>query len=133
VLSDQKYVVGAFMLEYVHYVPGRLRLKLSELRNQHEAAEVEAYIAAIPGVRGAVANPATGSLTINFDKRVSVDDLWESLRAKGHVSSRSPEFAAIGHPRIANVGAGRFGRAIIAALLDAVVQHSARALVRAFL
>jgi copper chaperone CopZ len=121
------------MLEYVHFVPGRLRLKLSELRDQHEAAEAEAYIATMSGVTRTVANPATGSLTINFDKRLSVDDLWQSLRIKGYVLSRSPEFSAIGHPWVANVGAERFGRAVMAALLDAVVQHSARVLVRALL
>jgi hypothetical protein len=121
------------MLEYLHFVPGRLRLKLSELRNQHTAAEAQAYIAGIPGVTGAVTNPATGSLTINFEKHFSIDDLWESLRAKDYVSSRSPEFSGIGPSQPADVGAERFGRAVMVALFDAVVQHSAQVLVRALL
>lgn len=121
------------MLEYVHLIPGRLRIKLSELRNRQSAAAAEAYVARIPGVIGVVANPATGSLKIIFDKQLSVDGLWESLRTAGYVSSRRPEPSAIGHSWIDAAGAQRFGRAVMAALLDAVVQHSAQALVRALL
>ena len=120
------------MLEYVHFVPGRLRLKLSELRNQSSASEAEVNIAAIPGVTGVAANPATGSLTINFEKELSLDGLWESLHAKGYFSGRFPESSAVGNS-VAAGGAERFGRVITAAVLDAVVQHSAQVLVRALL
>jgi copper chaperone CopZ len=121
------------MLEYVHFVPGRLRLKRSELRNQSSASEAEAYIKTIPGVTGAAANPATGSLTINFDKELPLDDLWECLREKGYVSGRIDEPCAVGQSWMDSVGVERFGRAVTAALLDAVMRHSAQALVRALL
>ena len=121
------------MLEYAHFVPGRLRLKLSELRNQQRAAEAEADIARMPGVTGVVANPATGSLTINFDKELSLDHLWESLHRSGHIASRCLEPSTIRHPWAHGVSEERFGRAVMAALLDTVLQHSAKALVRALL
>jgi hypothetical protein len=121
------------MLEYAHFVPGRLRLKLSELRDQHRAAEAEADIARMAGVTGVVANPATGSLTINFDQELSLDDLWKNLRASGHVANRCLEPSAIAHSWVDDIGAERFGRVVMAALLDTVLQHSAKALVRALL
>lgn len=121
------------MLEYVHFVPGRLRLKLSELRNQSSASEAEAYIRTVPGVTGVVANPATGSVTINFARELSLDDLWQCLREKGVVSGRMDVSCAAGHSSTDSVGVERFGRAVTAALLDAVVRHSAQALVRALL
>jgi hypothetical protein len=75
------------MLEYVHFVPGRLRLKTTALKSQRRAAEAEANGAAIPMVTAAVANPVTGSLTINFDRhQLSIADLWEKLRTLGYVS-----------------------------------------------
>jgi cation transport ATPase len=80
------------MLEYVHFVPGRLRLKTTALKSQRRAAEAEANVAAIPMVTAAVANPATGSLTINFDRhQLSIADLWEKLRTLGYVSETRPE------------------------------------------
>jgi hypothetical protein len=124
------------MLEYVHFVPGRLRLKLSELRNQFSASEAETYIKAISGVTGATANPATGSLTINFGKERSLDELWERLREKGYVAGRIDAHSQVEHSRVSSVGsvgAERFGRVLSAALLEAVVRHSAQALLRALL
>lgn len=121
------------MLECVHFVPGRLRLKLSELRNQCSASEAETYIKAIPGVTGAAANPATGSLTINFGKEHSLDELWECLREKGYVSGRIDAPCAAAHSWMESVGAERLGRVLSVALLDAVVRHSAQALLRALL
>ena len=116
------------MLEYVHYVPGRLRLKTTTLKSQRRAAEAEANVAAIPMVTGAVANPLTGSLTINFDRQqLSIGELWEELRMLGYVSESRPE-PAVECPEV-----DRFGRMIAAALIEAVVQRSAQALVRALL
>ena len=107
------------MLEYVHFVPGRLRLKITTLKSQRRAAEAEANVAAIPMVTAAVANPVTGSLTINFDRhQLSIADLWEKLRTLGYVSETRPE------PTVDSPDTDRFGRVLAAALLEAVVQHS---------
>jgi hypothetical protein len=122
------------MLEYVHFVPGRLRLKISELRHQHSAADAEAYVVAIPSVRSATANPITGSLTITYDEqRLAIGDLWELLRGRGYVSGRCLQSTVIDRRSPIGSAADRFGRAVMGALLDAVVQHSARALVRVLL
>ena len=116
------------MLEYVHFVPGRLRLKITTLKSQRRAAEAEANVAAIPMVMSAVANPLTGSLTINFDRRqLSIGDLWEKLRMLGYVSESRPE------PAVDSPDVDRFGRLVATAIIEAVVQHSAQALVRALL
>lgn len=122
------------MLEYMHFVPGRLRLKITALRHQRRAAEAKANVAAIPMVTGVVANPMTGSLTINFDRQqLSIGDLWERLRALGYVSENCPEPTVIGCTHLEGPNTDRFGRAVTAALVEAVVQHSAQALVRALL
>lgn len=116
------------MLEYVHFVPGRLRLKINTLKSQRRAGEAEAVVAAIPMVTSVVANALTGSLTINFDRQqLSIGDLWEKLRVLGYVSENRPELPVDGP------GVDRFGRVIASALIEAVVQHSAQALVRALL
>ena len=122
------------MLKYLHFVPGRLRLKVSELKYSCRAVEAEALISALPGVKSAVANSATGSLTINFNTdQLSISDLWERLRKEGYVSGRCPEWAAVGSKPAGYPGADRFGRAVINGFIEAVVQHSAQILVRALL
>lgn len=129
-----KFTIGSVMLEYVHFVPGRLRLKISELRNQRTATEAEAYVATIPAVTSAVANRLTGSLIIKFENdEVTIGDLWRRLCARGYASGPCPEPATTGSTSIQYLHGQRFRRAVLTAVLEAVVQHSAQAFVRALL
>jgi Heavy metal associated domain 2 len=122
------------MLEYVHFVPGRLRLKNTDLRHERRAAEAEAYIGAIPGVSSAVANPAIGSITIQFDKqRLSIRHLWEMLCAQGYVSGECPTPCTVAFPSTFSPGGGRFGHTVMTAFVEAFVRTSAEALVRTLL
>lgn len=51
----------------VHYLPGRLRLRLDRLRgNPEQARRFEAELAAVPGVRRVQAKPASGSLLLEY-------------------------------------------------------------------
>ena len=122
------------MLEYVHFVPGRLRLKISELRSEYRAAQAEAFVAKIPVVERVVANPATGSLTINFEKNeCAARDLWSRLCGKGYASGPFPEPATVRPISIDNPGGNGLGRVLLTAVLEAVVQRSAQALVHALM
>ena len=122
------------MLEYVHFVSGRLRLKNSDLKDHQRAAEAEGYAAAIPVVKNVVANPITGSLTINFEKHeFAIDDLWARLCARGYATgpcSTAPETRlAVTHD-----SAGDWlVRALFAVITEAIIQRSAQPLVRALL
>src|SRR5437764_11551706 len=108
------------MLEYVHLVPGRLRLKNPVLRHQRRAAEAEAYIGAIPEVSNAVANPAIGSITIHFDnQRLSICDLWERLSALGYASGQCPALFTAESTSALDPDGYRFGHTLMTALLEA--------------
>jgi hypothetical protein len=122
------------MLEYVHFVPGRLRLKIPELRDQRRAAEAGTYAGSIPVVERVVTNPATGSLTIYFQKNeFAIYDLWDRLCARGYACGPYPASPSSASVRPDNSAGNRFGRAVLTAVVEAVLQHSAQALVRALL
>lgn len=129
-------MVGAetVMLEYIHFVPGRLRVKILELRDERKAAETAAEIAAMPAVTKVVANAITGSLTINFDKRqLPIAQLWERLLTRGYVSGGCPDPAGVRAGSTNGQSTSRLARSVMAALFDAIVQHSAQAFVRELL
>jgi hypothetical protein len=58
----------AAAITLAHVIPGRMRLKLPELRNNAAlAARLRERFAAVTGVQRVVANPRTGSLVIQYD------------------------------------------------------------------
>ena len=122
------------MLEYLHFVPGRLRLKNSDLRDQQRAAEAERYAAAIPIVKSVVANPMTGSITINFEKgEFAIGDLWARLCARGYAAGPCPTAPATRLAFTNDSGGDWLGRVLLTAILEAIVHRSAHTLVRALL
>jgi hypothetical protein len=122
------------MLEYVHFVPGRLRLKNSDLRDKQRAAEAKDYAAAIPLVKNVAANPITGSLTIIFEKgEFAIGDLWPRLCARDYAAGPCPTAPATRLALARDSAGERLGRVLLAAILEAIVQRSAQTLVRALL
>jgi hypothetical protein len=66
----------------VSFVPGRVRLRLPELKNQRLAGELLPKIRAIPGVKAAEIKTLTGSLLIEYDPAlISTEGLLERGRA----------------------------------------------------
>lgn len=80
------------MVVYLHHVPGRLRVRLPALkRDAAAAAALRSDLLAIPGVRSALANSWTGSLTIHYDrKRFEPAELWTALLRLGYIE-RTPQ------------------------------------------
>ena len=125
------------MIEYVHSVPGRLRLKLSSIENRPDAAEaLRSAAASIDGVTSVSANPTTGSLIVHYQpERLSSLMLLAELERRGH-------FPVTGHIALTNVSSNRNGRSrrsdglgptVSEAIVGEILQQSARVLVRAFI
>jgi copper chaperone CopZ len=54
----------------VSFVPGRVRLRFSELKNRAAAESAKARILQTPGIRAVEVNPVTGSILIEYDLAV---------------------------------------------------------------
>lgn len=63
-----------------HAIPGRIRLGVEPLRGRDAYAErVAAAVRALPGIRGARANASAASLVVEFDPRLTQDELLGKL------------------------------------------------------
>jgi Heavy metal associated domain 2 len=83
----------------VHYVPGRLRLKLASIkRNEARARCAEERLGELDGIRKACANPLTGSLVVRFDPCItSVDAIFDALKAQGLLDREGGQAVAAGN------------------------------------
>lgn len=72
---------------YCHITPGRLRVRVSNLKNRQEAAKsLEVLMVSQPGIKHARANPVTGNVLIRFDSKLaSCESVLESLADLGHL------------------------------------------------
>src|SRR6202047_5680477 len=60
-----------FEFDIAHHVPGRLRLRSAALKGKVRASEqARRHLAQIEGVTSARANPATGSVLLEYDPNV---------------------------------------------------------------
>ena len=60
-------LVQGMSVRLAHASPGRLRLKVDNLKNDpHRAGEIEDKLRTVPGILSAEANPLTGSLLLRY-------------------------------------------------------------------
>jgi hypothetical protein len=74
------------MAEYIHHVPGRLRIKSSRLKHNSEAAAaVRELMRPIRGIVDIQVNGVTGSVLIGYEQEaISADALVELLKQHGY-------------------------------------------------
>jgi copper chaperone CopZ len=126
---------------YIHHVPGRLRLRLRQLKANQPAAQAACEaLRPLPGVTHVDSNPATGSVTIRYDCRESaLEEVWEVLHRQGLVGSPIPDLRIPIDARSAHgvsVGshiAGSAAEAAIGFLVEKLLERSAIALIGALI
>lgn len=136
------------MVQYIHHVTGRLRVKLASLkRNPVQAAAIKALLESTAGISKAEIKLVTGSLIVTYDREmIHPQAILQALYDHGHCGSVVPMLPAsvasskrkvqIRGTTVAQAGRG-FGKALSKAVLDAVMekmlQRSAAALIGAIL
>lgn len=118
------------MAEYIHHVPGRLRVKTRALkRNECNAAIVREHLDAAPGVTGSQINIVTGSVVIRYDAGMTDSRaILDGLAARLDLRSIPPVEPRGGHGAGASV-AGRAGGKLLDKLIETAVERSAIALI----
>jgi Heavy metal associated domain 2 len=120
------------MVYPVHHVPGRLRIKILEIKGRPgEAARVAARIESIRGVRAVAANAVTGSVVIHYDARTTGHyAILAALQAD--VSSR-PITAPATMPEVGGKLlrpiTQKLGHRLASSIIEKVLERSAMALI----
>jgi Heavy metal associated domain 2 len=132
------------MIDYIHALPGRLRLRSALFRrNPERAAALERLLASANGVRSAVVNPLTGSVTIYYDRsRTTSAALLAVLRSQGCPIALVPatdlercdrKTIAIVRSRPSAANGPAIGHAVARFLLEKAIERSLMAVVAAVL
>lgn len=100
---------------YVHSVPGRLRVRIPEIRHQvHRCGEIRDEILSHRGVDSVTVNPVTGSVKIQYDPALADEEQFFNLLAyNGYFDAEK----AVGLDEKITASASRtgqaFGRAMV--------------------
>ncbi len=123
---------------YIHHVPGRLRVRTSLLKGQDDrAARLQLAVSQLEGVKAAEVNTVTGSLKLHYDpKQTTCVQLLDHLRACGYLSVTDQPVAHAQAYKLAPAASTALNRAAKVAavcILEKAVQHSVSLLFAAVL
>ncbi|WP_089725622.1 HMA2 domain-containing protein [Candidatus Thiosymbion oneisti] len=117
------------MSQYIHHVPGRIRVRSKAFCCHSEKARAaESRLLALTGVRQVRLNPHAASITVHYDPvLLRQSDLFSVLEQSGCLgaASRSDE--------VSRKAGELFGKALVGAVVQKAVEQSARTLVGAFI
>ncbi len=76
-------------MHYFHHVPGRLRVKIPELKGEPaEAERVAAMLLAVEGIGSAAVAPLTGSLLVRYDpEKIAYTRILSLLQQAGLIDA----------------------------------------------
>jgi hypothetical protein len=118
--------------EYMHHVPGRLRIKSPALkRNEEEGVAVRKLLLNQEGILSSEVNTLTGSILILYDGAVvQADWIVDLLKRQGCLE---PSVAIHPTALVFSQAITGAGEVLIKALTEVIVERSAVALIRAVL
>ncbi|SOD40583.1 HMA2 domain-containing protein [Nitrosovibrio sp. Nv4] len=123
------------MANYIHHVPGRLRVNTPALKkNEARARQLKFYLEGMHGVLQAETSIVTGSVVIKYDTcLISSTTILNSLCDHGYIQDIQAAHAAVNqfthhlHP------VQKVADAFVAKLVETAVERSAIALVSALI
>lgn len=117
------------MSQYIHHVPGRIRVRSQALRCRGEKAlAAQRRLTGMAGVRSIRINPRIGSITVHYDAELlRRADLLATLEEIGCLSASSR--SDVGMRKVAET----FSKALVGAVMQKAAEQSARTLVGALI
>ena len=108
------------MLDFVHSVPGRLRIQGAALRrNGILVRQVRQHLMQVSGVESVTANQATGSIVVLYDPHeVTCDALWGELTSLGLSRTMAGRAAQADTPSFGRIVAETVSKTVLTKLAE---------------
>lgn len=94
--------------QYCHVTPGRVRVRVTNLKNNREAASsLQVLLVSQPGIKHVCANHVTGNVLVTFDhSALTHTDVFNSLTDLGHLpmEGSAPKGNAELDPQLSEIG-----------------------------
>lgn len=108
---------------YVHHVPGRLRVRIPDIRNNPSIVSKVRSIFDIYGIDKLKINSITGSVVVTFDPcRLTFDQLLQLLKDEGLFDSSLSITCDQKIERLSNKAASKVGRAVVGYAMGKVLE-----------
>lgn len=119
------------MIQLIHHVPGRLRLKSLAIKNHPQrAAGLECSLGKLSGVASVAANTITGSVVVQYDPNSAcAASIRNHLNAEGFEVSSDFRAPAPQAPTLRP----SLGRRVLHSVVETIVERSAVALITALI
>jgi len=123
------------MSYYLHKVPGRLRVKLPQLRNHpHRSRRVRELLEAQAGVQAVSANELTGSVLIHYDSDLLEEQRILALLREQDLFDDRLVIAADEHiDRVASKASNAVGRAMVGWVVGKALEANGLSLLAALI
>ncbi len=118
---------------YLHEIPGRLRVKIPDLkRNPQSAWDVQVLLKNLPGVKSISANTITGSIIVHYDQRLmNTAAIVNILAREGYIDLAKVLFNKERKENAIDVVAQAVSKAIVGFVLDRALQGTPLSVVTA--
>ncbi|KAA6185805.1 heavy-metal-associated domain-containing protein [Thiohalocapsa marina] len=119
------------MSQYIHHVPGRIRVRSKAFRCQNDKALLaRSQLLALEGVRNVEINTRAASILVQYDpERLSRPELFAALEEVGCIDAVRHDRASSPTAKIGET----FGKTLVGVVVQKAVEQSARSLVGAFI
>lgn len=116
------------MSQYIHHIPGRIRVRSKAFQCYGDRAlKAQGRLLAMDGVREVKINPRASSILVQYDPdRLTRAELFAALEDLGCMAAARRDREHSSSP------GETFGKALVGAAVQKVLEHSARSLVGAF-
>jgi hypothetical protein len=120
--------------QYIHHVPGRLRVKaLAFKNNERQVAQAKQHLERIEGILEVEGSIVTGSMVIRYDANVvRSPQILASLRERGFVSEHHPHSLG-SQSAVSGPMAQALADKVVSKMVESVIERSAIALVAALI